>query len=115
MITSQLRDGVVWLTVDGELLAKDMIAETNQWLLRKGEFAGFISDVRKMTACKSAEKLKLEEERKRNKSGKPNAILIKDDAMSAVVKIYMRLTGAEQTRYFTSEREAVAWLKNSGK
>lgn len=112
MITSKLEDGVVWLIIEGELVADEVLAEAAKWLPQKDTFAGFITDIKAMTKQTVAEQKKLEEGRKNNKSGKPNAILGKDSAFAVLAKIYIRFTNAENVRYFTDPDEAKAWLKN---
>lgn len=112
MITSKLEDGIVWYTIDGELKADEMIPETQKWLNRQDEYIGYISDVRKMTKASSYDKQRMEEERRKNKTGKPNAILLKDDAMAVIAKIYIKFTNAKDTRYFTDPEIAKAWLKS---
>jgi hypothetical protein len=87
MITSRLEDGIVWYTIDGELKADELIPETEKWLSRQNEYFGYISDVRKMTKATSHDKKRIEEQRKLNQTGKPNAILLKNDAMAVIAKI----------------------------
>ncbi len=81
MITSELRDGIVWLTVNGEMAAQEMMIEAGKWLPQKGSFSGFITDIREMTTIPStSEQKKLEAWRKQNKSGKPHALLGRTNA-----------------------------------
>ena len=112
MVVSRLEDGIVWYIVDGELKADELIPETKKWLNRLDEYCGIISDVRKMTTAKSIEKKRIEEQRKLNDTGKPNAILVKNEAMAVVAQIYIKFTKAEATKYFTDPEKAKEWLKN---
>ena len=113
MFTSQLKDRVVWLTVTGEFLADDLMGQVSKWLPRLNEFDGFITDMRQTEGSPSpAEQKKAEEWRKKNNTGKPNAILGKDNGMSMLVKIYVRFTGAKNARYFTDETEAINWIRS---
>jgi hypothetical protein len=112
MITSELRDGVVWITVEGELSAQDFMREAARWLSQEEPFSGFISDLREMTTIPStAEQQRLEEWRKKNKSGKPHAMLGRTNALGALIQIFIRLTRARDTRYFMNPEVAVAWVK----
>lgn len=112
MITSRLEDGILWYTIEGELKADELILETRKWLSRRDEYCGYISDVRKMTKASSYDKQRIEDEREKNKTGKPNALLLKDDAMAVIAKIYIKFTGAKDTKYFTDEESAKNWLKS---
>ncbi|MBN2414535.1 hypothetical protein JXO52_01770 [bacterium] len=115
MITSKLEDGVVWFIIDGDLRADEMVPETDKWLTRLDEYAGYITDIRKMGRAPAIEKKKMEERRQQNNTGKPNAILGRDDAMAILAKIYVHFTGARDTRYFTDPEEAKKWLKSFGR
>lgn len=113
MVTSELNDGIVWLTVEGELISQDIITEVSKWLLQKDSFSGFITDIRSMESIPSTEEQKkLEEWRQQNKSGKPHAILGRTNAESVLVQIFIRLTKAADTRYFMKPESAIAWVKN---
>ena len=113
MITSRLEDGIVWFTIDGELKANEMIPETEKWLSRRNEYCGYISDVRKMTTASALDKKLIEEQRKSNNTGKPNAILLKNGAMAIIAKVYINFTKAENTKYFTNPEKAIEWLKSN--
>ena len=113
MITSELKDGIVWLTITGELEAKQTQREIGQRLTQKDTFSGFITDLRGLNAIPSMEEQKrLEAWREQNESGKPHAILGRTNALSALVTIYVRLTKARDTRYFINAEAAVDWVKN---
>jgi hypothetical protein len=113
MITSELRDGIVWLTVVGRLTTQDVMREAGKWLPQKDTFSGFITDLRMMTGGPSMfEREKLEAWRKQNKSGKPHAMLGPDTLIASIVKAYIRVTSAKDTRYFTDVEEAIAWVKS---
>ena len=113
MITSELKDGVVWLTVEGELTSQDVAREVGRWLPQKDTISGFITDLRLMTSVPSTEVQKeLEEWRKQNRTGKPHAMLGRTNALSVLVTIYMRLTQAQDTRYFMNPEAAVDWVKS---
>ena len=115
MVTSELKDGIVWLTVKGEMVSQDVTREAGKWLSQKDAFSGFITDLRKMTSIPSTnEQKKLEEWRKQNKSGKPHAMLGRTNALGVLVQIYVRLTKAEDTRYFMNPEAAITWVKSFG-
>jgi hypothetical protein len=111
MVTSELKDNIVWLYFEGALNAEEAMAEISQWLPIKDTFDGFISDIRKMTDQPAADQKKLEEWRKANGSEKPNAILAKDNIMAVLARVYIRFTRAESTRYFTDAETAKAWIR----
>ena len=113
MITSELKDGVVWLAITGELEAGEVQRKVGKWLAQKDAFSGFITDLRGLTTIPSVEEQKrLEAWRENNKSGKPHAILGRTNAMSVLITIYVRLTKARDTRYFMNSEAAVDWVKN---
>jgi hypothetical protein len=113
MVTSELRDGIVWLTIEGEMVSQEIIGEVEKWLSQKNAFIGFITDLRRMTAIPSMyQQRELEEWRKQNRSGKPHALLGRTNALGTLVQIYIRFTRAEDTRYFMKPEAAVAWVKN---
>jgi hypothetical protein len=113
MIKSELKDGIVWLTVVGKLTAEDVKREAGKWLPQKDTFSGYITDLRMLTSSPSIfEREKLEEWRKQNESGKPHAMLGTDNVMASIIKAYIRITGAKDTRYFTDVEEAIAWVKS---
>jgi hypothetical protein len=112
MITSELRDGIVWLTVVGRLTVEDVKREAGKWLPQKDTFSGYITDLRMMTGSPSmVERERLEAWRKQNKSGKPHAMLGPDTLVASMVKAYIHFTKAKDTRYFTDVEEAIAWVK----
>jgi hypothetical protein len=112
MVTSELQDGVVWITVEREWDGEGFKREAARWLSQGEPFSGFISDLREMKAIPSiAEQQELEEWRKENKSGRPHAMLGRTNALGALIQIYIRLTKANDTRYFMSPDAAVAWVK----
>lgn len=111
MIKSRLDGEIVWLEIEGEFLADEIIAETSKWFQENPrDYVGYIVDIRKMTKQTAIEQKKAEEAAKKNKSGKVRAVLGKDAAMAALVNIYTRFTGAEGVRYFTNEQEARDWV-----
>jgi len=113
MIASELKDGIVWLTIEGELEAEEVQREAGKWLAQKDTFSGFITDLRELIAIPSMEEQKrLEAWREQNKSGKPHAILGRTNAMSVLITIYVRLTKARDTRYFMNPEAAIDWVKN---
>ena len=115
MVTSELKNGIVWLTVEGELTSQDVMREAGKWLSQKDAFSGFITDLRQMTTIPSTtEQKELEEWRKQNKSGKPHALLGRTNALGVLIQIYVRLTKAEDTRYFMNPEAAIAWVKSFG-
>ena len=115
MVTSELKDGIVWLTIEEEMVSEDVKREVGKWLLQKDTFSGFITDLRAMTTIPSlAEQKEMEEWRKQNKSGKPHALLGQTNALGTLIQIYVRLTKAKDTRYFMNPEAAIAWVKSFG-
>ena len=114
MVTSELKDGVVWLTVEGELTAQDVMHEAGKWLSQKDAFSGFITDLREMTSPPSAdEQKKLAEWRRQNSPGIPHAMLGRTNAMGVLLQIYTRVTNTTALRYFMDPEAAIAWVKRS--
>ena len=112
MITSDLREGIVWLTVEGELTFEDVQHEVSQWVAQKNRFSGFITDLRGMGGVPPMGELqKMEAWREQNRSGKPHAVLGQTNALSALLTIYVRLTQARDTRYFMDADAAIEWVK----
>lgn len=115
MVTSELQDGIVWLTIEEEMVPEDVKREAGKWLLQKETFSGFITDLRTMTTIPSlAEQKEMEEWRRQNRSGKPHALLGQTNALGALIQIYIRLTKAKETRYFMNPEAAAAWVKSFG-
>ena len=113
MITSELKDGIVWLTVNGELKAEEVKREAGKWLIQKDAFSGFITDLRELTTIPNTEEQKrLEAWREQNNSGKPHAVLGQTNALGVLITIYVRLTKARDTRYFMNPKAAVDWVEN---
>jgi hypothetical protein len=114
MIKSWLDGNMVWIEINGEFLADELIDETNKWLpTRKNEFVGYLVDIRKMTRQTAIEQKKAEAAAKKNQSHKPRAIIGKDAATAALVNIYTRFTGAQGVHYFTDVESAKTWLKTA--
>jgi hypothetical protein len=114
MIKSWLDANMVWIEIEGEFLADELIGETNRWLTtRKDDYCGYLVDIRKMTRQTAFEQKKAEEAAKKNKSGKPRAIIGKDAATATLVNIYTRFTGAQGLHYFTDVEKAKTWLKTA--
>ena len=113
MITSELRDEIVWVTIDGALFAEEVANAISPWLTQADLFQGYVTDLRKMTPIPSiAEQKAVEGWRKQNATGKPHALLGQTNALGAIFQIYVRLTKAENTRYFMDSDAAVDWVKN---
>ncbi len=113
MVTSELREKIVWITVKDELTAQEVTRIVGRWLLQKDSFHGFITDLCEMKPIPSTtEQKKLEEWRQRNNSGKPHALLGQTNALGVLIKLYVRLTKAKDTRYFMNPRAAVDWVKS---
>ena len=111
MVTSKLEDRVVWMIVEGPLLADEFIPETDQWLSRLDEYDGYITDVRKMTTSTALDKKRIEDRRKQNQTGKVSAILVRDNFMGTLAKIYINFTKASETQIFTDPEKAKAWIQ----
>lgn len=112
MVKSWLDGDIVWIEIDGEFLATDMISESKKWYeTQQDKYIGYIVDIRKMTKQNAVEQKKVEEEAKTHKSVKPRAVLGKDIATAAIVNIYQRFTGAQGVHFFTDADSAKKWLK----
>jgi hypothetical protein len=112
MIKSRLDGDIVWIEIEGEFLADEMILESKKWYeTQQDKYIGYIVDIRKMTKQSAVEQKKVEEEAKTHKSIKPRAVLGKDVATAAIVNIYQRFTGAQGVHFFTDEASAKTWLK----
>ena len=111
MVTSKLKDRVVWMIVEGKLLADEFIPEAEQWLSRLDEYDGYCTDVRKMTTSTAVDKKRIEERRKQNATGKASAILVKDSFWWTLAKIYINFTQASDTQIFTDPEKAKAWIQ----
>ena len=115
MVTSELRDGIVWLTIEDKMVLEDVKQELGKWLSQKETFSGFITDLRRMKIIPSlVEQKEMEAWRKQNKSGKPHALLGQTNVLGALIQIYIRLTKAKDTRYFMNPEAAIAWVKSFG-
>ena len=115
MVTSKLEDRVVWMIVEGPLLADEFIPATEKWLSRLDEYDGYITDVRKMTTASALDKSRIEDRRKQNDTGKASAILVRDDFMGTLAKIYINFTKASDTQFFTDPEKAKAWIQGHRK
>ena len=115
MVTSELRDGIVWIIVEGQMTSQDIISEANKWRSQTDALSGFITDLRQMTSVPSTDEQKiLTEWRRQNSPGRPHAMLGRTSAMGVLLQIYTRLTNAEALRYFMDPEAAIAWVKKSG-
>ena len=111
MVSSWKNKEIVYIKINGEFLANELVGETNKWLAtHRNEYVGYIVDITEMTKQSAVEQKKAEAAAKANNSGKPRALLGKDAAMAALVNIYKRFTGATDMRYFTNEKEAIDWV-----
>jgi hypothetical protein len=112
MIKSWLENEIVWIEIEGEFLASEMISESKKWYeSQQDKYIGYIVDIRKMTKNSAVEQKKVEEEAKTHKSVKPRAVLGKDAATAAIVNIYQRFTGAQGVHFFTDAESAKTWLR----
>lgn len=115
MVKTKLEDMVLWITIEGDLKADEVIVEFNKWIPRKNEFIGLITDVRQMGASSAVDQKKLADQRRKNNLNKPHAILGKDSAFSVLVDIFVRFTRSENTRYFSDPEKAKEWLRSQSK
>ncbi len=108
---SWLRDKIVWIEINGEFLADELVNESKQWFeTRKNDYIGYIVDIRKMTRQSTIEQLKAEEAAKSQGTGKPRAVLGKDAAAGTIINMYTSFTGASRVSYFSDIKSAKAWL-----
>ena len=111
IMKSWLSDNIVWIEIEGEFLADELVKESKQWFeTRSDDYIGYIVDIRKMTKQSTIEQKKAEEEAKRQGTGKPRAVLGKDGTTAAIINMYTSFTGATRVRYFTDAKSARAWL-----
>lgn len=115
MVTYKIEDGVLWVVVDGQLNAEELIEAGNKWMQEKDDYVGAVTDIRKMTSQPATEQKKVEEWRKEQDTGRPNALLGSSGAMAALANIYIRFTGAKDTRFFSDPEKAKAWAKSFAK
>lgn len=112
MIKSWLDEDIVWIEIEGEFLADEMISESKKWYTsQQDKYIGYIVDIRKMTKQSAVEQKKVEDEAKTHKSVKPRAVIGKDIATAAIVNIYQRFTGAQGVHFFTDAEAAKKWLR----
>jgi hypothetical protein len=112
MVTSELRDGIVWIIIEGQLTAQDIIAEATKWQSQTDALSGFITDLCEMTSFPSSdEQKKLAEWRRHNNPGVPHAMLGRTNAMGVILQIYARVTNTKTLRYFMDPEAAIAWVK----
>ena len=112
MVTSELRDGIVWIIVEGQMTSQDIISEANKWRSQTDALSGFITDLRQMTSVPSPDEQKiLAEWRKRNSPDKPHAMLGRTNAMGMMLQIYTRVTNTKALQYFMDPEAAIAWVK----
>ena len=111
MIRSWKDGEFVYIKMEGEFIADELVSETQQWIENhKDEYVGYIVDIRDLTKQSALEQKKAEAKAKEIGTKKPRALLGKDPAMGALVNIYKRFTGAQDMRYFTNEDEAKKWV-----
>jgi len=115
LVKSELRDGIVWITIEGEVDTEEVKQELGGWAAQEDTFCGFITDLRGMTSIPSSEQQReLEEWRRQEGSRKPHALLGRTNALGVLVKMYISLTKAEDTRYFMNLEAAEAWVRGFG-
>jgi hypothetical protein len=112
MATVEIVDKILIVTIIGEMNAEEVLKEAEESTDQSIPIIGQITDIRQMTAQPVAEQKKLEEARKALPYQVPHALLGKDSAISALVKVYVNYTKASDTRYFTDFEEAKAWIKS---
>ncbi|MAT43862.1 MAG: hypothetical protein CL609_16125 [Anaerolineaceae bacterium] len=113
MINSWKDGKIVFIKIEGEFIADELIGETTKWLSSHAvEYVGYVIDICGMTKQSAIEQKKAEEAAKKSNSGKPRALVGKDAATAALVNIYKRFTGAKDMRYFTNMQEAKDWVLN---
>jgi hypothetical protein len=112
MVTSELRDGIVWIIIEGQMTSQDIISTANKWRSQTDAISGFITDLRQVTGVPSPDDQKiLAEWRRQNSPDKPHAMLGRTNAMGVMLQIYTRLTNAEAMQYFMDPEAAIAWVK----
>ena len=111
MITAEIKEKIIHITIVGELSYEEFNAVVDP-LTKSGQpYVGYLSDGREMTRYRSVkDQLRLAERHKQSDPEKRNAILMAQNGMSAIAKLYLRFTGDVNTRVFTNRKEALAWV-----
>lgn len=111
MVTSQLQDRIVILSVEGELSADEVHAELLNWYETKlDDFDGYIIDLNRMTKHPAIEQRKAAAYEKKLPSNKPHAIVGKDEKIARLINIFERFTKASFVKYYTNHEDAKAWI-----
>ena len=113
MIQSYKEGPIVYMDVEGAFSADEFAGESVKWLgSENDDIIGFLVDMSKMTSHPAMEQRKAEAEFKKMNPNWLRAIIVKDDASTRFIKIYMRFTKAERMKFFTNQEEAKDWLLN---
>ena len=111
MVTSQLEDRIVILSVEGELSADDVHAELLHWYeTRLNDFDGYIINLNQMTKHPALEQRKAAAYEKKLPANKLHVIVGKDEKIARLIKIFERFTKADFVKYFTDQQEAKEWI-----
>lgn len=111
MVTADLKDGIIYIKLDGNITYEEFLEAVDPIFASGEKYIGFISDGRKMTTINPAIQHKLEQHHQMNNAEKPNAILM-NPGKKVVADIYTKFTRAKNTAVFTNEDEAVKWVNS---
>ena len=115
MVSSRLDDHIVYIDIEGEFKADELLSETDKWISEHNdEFIGYLVDISKVTKHPAMEQRKAEAGARKVEEHKPRAVVGKDDMSARLISIYVRFTKAERIHYFTNQEEAKAWLLSQG-
>lgn len=116
MVTAKLADSIVWVHLSGEVTYEQFLEAVNPIFESGKAYIGFISDGRQIAGFRSAEDQKrLQQHHATHNPGKPNAIVMERSGKMMLAKVYMRFTGAKDTRIFDNEKDAEAWVREHAK
>ena len=111
MVTADIKGNILRIKIVGELSYDEVSRVTDPLLTETKSITGMFTDIREITTYPVKEQRKLEQRRKDDNLQVPHALLGKDNALAPIVRLFIRFTTAENTRYFTSKEEALHWLK----
>jgi len=113
MVKAELKDKIIWITIIGDLRYEHFLDAVEPIFKSGEEYIGFISDGRELKGFSPLDQNLCSNHHKTHNPEKPNAILMKDNpTLLLIAKIYIKFTKAKNSSIFTSEKEAIDWVKN---
>ena len=114
MVTAELRDGIVFIRITGRLAYDDFLAAVEPILQSGQKYVGFVSDGREMQIFRGVgDQQLLAQHHRTHNADKPNAILV-STSLVLIANVYLMFAKPPNTRVFTSEEEAIAWIRSFG-